>query len=85
MVENNCDICKEDYIDKIEKKRAYMREYMKKRRQDPVKNEEMKARVRMYCKKRWLESEEYREKNRLYCAIHYQKVKEILKNVKDNQ
>jgi len=72
-----------DDLEQKEKKRLYMREYMRKRRQDPVKNEEMKSRVREYCKKRWLENPEYREKNRIYCASYYQKLKESHKQFKD--
>jgi hypothetical protein len=55
-----------------------MREYMRKRRQDPEKNEEMKARIRQYNQKRWRENEEVREKNRIYCATRYEKIKTAL-------
>ena len=62
-----------------QKKREYMREYMRKRRQDPEKNEEMKVRIRANNHRRWRENAEVREKNRIYCATRYQKVKEALK------
>ena len=62
-----------------QKKREYMREYMRKRRQDPEKNEEMKVRIRANNHRRWRENVEVREKNRIYCATRYQKVKEALK------
>tara|TARA_R110002049_G_scaffold203080_1_gene373658 strand:+ start:13 stop:438 length:426 start_codon:yes stop_codon:yes gene_type:complete len=64
---------------KKQKKREYMREYMRKRRQDPEKNEEMKVRIRTNNHRRWRENVEVREKNRIYCATRYQKVKEALK------
>lgn len=62
-----------------QKKREYMREYMKKRRQDPEKNEEMKVMIRANNHRRWRENAEVREKNRIYCAVRYQKVKEAMK------
>ena len=64
---------------KKQKKREYMREYMRKRRQDPEKNEEMKVRIRANNHRRWRENVEVREKNKIYCATRYQKVKEALK------